>query len=84
MRNIWVFFDRRKKDLLNQKIRTIRVFYVLDLFSIDDDIETEFFESFAEMSINNYPELFDFDFSQFLKSFDFSSIPISAFTTFQK
>ena len=84
LRNIWVFFDRREKNLLNQKIRTIRVLNVLDPFFINDDVETEPFENFAEMSINDYPELLDFDFSQFLKSFDFSSIPISAPATFQK
>ena len=80
---IWSSFDYRKNDLLNQEIRTIRVLDELDLFSIDDD-ETEPFGNSAEISINDYPELFDFDFSQFLKGFDFSSIPISAFTTFQK
>ena len=84
MRNIWVSFDRREKNLLNQKIRTIRALNVLDFFSIDNDVETEPFEGSAEMSINDYPGLFDFDFSQFLKGFDFSSIPIFVFTTFQK
>ena len=83
LRDIWVSFDRREKDLLNQKIRTIRALDVLDPFSIDDDVEAEPFESFAEMSINDYPELLDFDFSQLLKGFDFSSIPMSAPTTFQ-
>ena len=83
LRDIWASFDRREKNLLNQEIRTIRVLDVLDFFSINDN-ETEFFENSAEISINDYPELFDFDFSQFLKGFDFSSIPISAFTTFQK
>ena len=81
--DIWVSFDRREKNLLNQEIRTIRVLNALDLFSIDD-YETEPFESSAKISINNYPELFDFEFSQFLKGFHFSSIPIFAFTTFQK
>ena len=84
LRNIWVFFDRREKNLLNQKIRTIRALNALDLFSIDDDVETEPFENSAKISINNYPELLDFDFSQFLENFDFSSIPIFVFTTFQK
>ena len=84
LRNIWVFFDRREKNLLSQKIRTIRALNVLDFFSIDDDVETEFFENSAKISINDYPELFDFDFSQFLKGFDFSSIPISALAAFQK
>ena len=83
LRNIWVFFDRRERDLLSQKIRTIRALDVLDFFSIDDN-ETELFESSAEISVNDYRGLFDFDFSQFLKGFDFSSVPISAFATFQK
>ena len=78
-----VSFDHRENDLLNQEIRIIRALDEFDFFSIDDD-ETEFFENFAKISINDYPELFDFDFFQFLKGFDFSSIPISAFTTFQK
>ena len=82
LREIWFFFYHRENDLLNQEIRIIRV---LDefFFSIDDG-ETEFFNGFAEMSINDYPELLDFDFSQFLKKLDFSSIPISVFTTSQK
>ena len=78
-----VFFYYRENDLLNQEIRTIRALDELDFFSIDDD-ETKLFESSAEISINDYPELFDFDFSQFLKRFDFSSILIFAFTAFQK
>ena len=83
LRNIWAFFDRREGDLLNQKIRTIRALNILDPPSIDDN-ETEPFESSAKISINNYPDLLDFDFFQLLESFDFSSIPISAPTTFQK
>ena len=83
LREIWFSFDHRENDLLNQEIRTIRVLDELDPPSIDDN-ETELFENSAEISISDYPELFDFDFSQFLKRFDFSSIPISAFTTFQK
>ena len=83
MRNIWVSFDRRERNLLSQKIRTIRVLNALDFFSIDDN-ETEPFENSAEISINDYPELLDFDFSQFLENFDFSSIPISAPARFQK
>ena len=83
LREIWFFFDHRENDLLNQEIRIIRALDEFDFFSIDDN-ETEFFENSAEISINNYPELFDFDFSQFLESFDFSSIPISALVTFQK
>ena len=83
LREIWVFFDHRENDLLNQEIRIIRGLDEIIFFPIDDD-ETEFFDGFAEMSINDYPELFDFDLSQFLERFDFSSIPISAPTTFQK
>ena len=84
LRDIWVSFDRREGDLLSQKIRTIRVLNALNLFSIDNDVEAEPFESSARMSINDYPELLDFDFSQLLESFDFSSIPISAPATFQR
>ena len=82
LRDTWVSFDRREKDLLSQEIRTIRALNALDLFSIDD-VEAEPFEGSAEMSINDYPGLLDFDFSQLLEGFDFSSIPISALTTFQ-
>ena len=83
LREIWSSFDHRENDLLNQKIGTIRALDELNFFSIDDN-ETELFDSSAEISINDYPELLDFDFSQFLKRFDFSSIPISAPATFQK
>ena len=83
LREIWFSFDHRENDLLIQEIRTIRALDELDLFSINDN-EAEFFESSAKISINDYPELLDFDFFQFLEGFDFSSIPISAFTTFQK
>ena len=83
LREIWFSFDHRENDLLNQKIRTIRALDEFDPFSINDN-EAELVESSAEISINDYPELFDFDFSQFLESFDFSSIPISAPATFQK
>ena len=83
LREIWSSFDHRENDLLNQEIRTIRALDELDLFSIDDN-ETEPFESSAEISINDYPELLDFDFFQPLEGFDFSSIPISAPATFQK
>ena len=83
LREIWSFFDHRENYLLNQKIRTIRALDKLNLFSIDDD-KTKLFDGSAKISINDYPELFDFDFSQFLEGFDFSSIPISAPATFQK
>ena len=83
LREIWSSLDHRENDLLNQKIRTIRALDELDPFSIDDN-EAEPFGGSAEISISDYPELFDFDFSQLLESFDFSSIPISAPATFQK
>ena len=83
LREIWSSLDHRENDLLNQKIRTIRALDELNFFSIDDN-EAEPFEGFAKISINDYPELLDFDFSQFLENFDFSSIPISAPATFQK
>ena len=79
--DIWASFDRRENDLLNQEIRILRALDEIDpLVGLN---ESELIGS-EEMSINDYPELFDFDFSQFLKRFDFSSIPISAFTTFQR
>ena len=81
LREIWSSFDHRENDLLNQEIRTIRALDELIFFSIDD-VGAEPFESSAKISINDYPELFDFDFFQFLKGFDFSSIPIFVFTTF--
>ena len=78
---IWVFFDRRKNDLINQKIRTIRALDKLLFFSIDND-EAEPTEGFAEMFFNYIPELNNVDFSQILNGYDFSSIPISAPATF--
>ena len=83
LREIWSSFDHRENDLLNQETRIIRALDELDFIIINDD-ETKPFENSAEIFINDYPELFDFDFSQFLKRFDFPSIPISAFTAFQK
>ena len=83
LREIWFSFDHRENDLLNQEIRTIRALDELKNFSIDDS-ETGPFEGSAEISFNDYPELLDFDFFQFLEGFDFSSIPISAPATFQK
>ena len=62
LREIWSSFDYRENDLLNQEIRTIRALDELDFFSIDDN-KTEPFENSAEISINDYPELLDFDFS---------------------
>ena len=80
---IWGFFDRREDDLINQKIRTIRVLDELDFFSIDDD-QAEFFENFTEMFFSQIPELNIIDFFQILEGFDFSSIPIFSVVTFQK
>ena len=79
--DIWAFFDRRENDLLSQEIRTLRIFDEIDPPAELNESE---FINFEKVSINDYPGLLDFDFSQFLKGFDFSSIPISAFTTFQK
>ena len=83
LRDIWASFDRHEGDLLSQEIRTIRALDALDFLSIDDN-EAELFEGSAEISINDFPGLLDFDFSQPLEGFDFSSIPISAPATFQK
>ena len=79
--DIWGFFDRRENDFLNQEIRIFRALDEID-FSVGLN-ESEPVGS-EEIFINDYPELLDFDFSQFLKRFDFSSIPISPFTTFRK
>ena len=79
--DIWVSFDRRKNDFLNQEIRILRILNEIDFPIGLNESEPVGFE---KISINDYPELFDFDFSQFLKKFDFSSIPISVFTKFQK
>ena len=79
--DIWAFFDRRENDFLSQKIRTFRALDEIDPFVGLNESEPVGSE---EISINDYPELLDFDFSQFLEGFDFSSTPISAFTIFQK
>ena len=79
--NIWISFDKRENNFLNQKIRTFQALDEIDLFAGLNESKPAGSE---EVSINGYPELFDFDFSQFLERFDFSSIPIFAFTTFQK
>ena len=79
--DIWVFFDRRENDFLSQEIRTFRILDENDFLAGLNESE---FVGFEEVSINDYPELLDFDFSQFLKRFDFSSIPISAPAAFQK
>ena len=79
--NIWAFFDRRENDLLNQEIR---IFQALDEIDPPVGLNESKFNGSEEVSINDYPELLDFDFSQFLERFDFSSIPISVFTIFQK
>ena len=79
--DIWVSFDWRENDLLNQEIRTLRTLDEIDPPAGVNESEPVGSE---EVSISDYPELFDFDFFQFLKGFEFSSTPISAFTTFQK
>ena len=79
--DIWVSFNRRENDLLNQKIRILRALNEIDPpvgLNEPEPVGSE------EISINDYPELFDFDFSQFMEKFDFSSIPISTPATFQK
>ena len=79
--DIWASFDRRENDFLSQEIRTLRALDEIDPpagLSESEPVGSE------KISINNYPELLDFDFSQFLECFDFSSTPISALTTFQK
>ena len=83
LRDNWGFSDRRENDLLKQKIQIILALEEINLFSIDDD-GAEPFDGSAEISINQIPELFDFDYSQIFDGFNFSSIPISSFTTFQK
>ena len=72
LRDIWGFFDRRENDLLKQKIRIIRALDEINPFSIDDD-GAKLFDGSAKISINQNPELYDFDFS---------SIPIDLFATF--
>ena len=79
--DIWVSFDKRENDLLNQKIRTFQILDEIDPFAGLNESEPAGSE---KMSINGYPELLDFDFSRFLEKFDFSSIPISAPAPFQK
>ena len=79
--DIWVFLDRRENDFSSQKIRT---FQALDEINPLVGLNESGPNGSEEVSINDYPELFDFDFSQFLERFDFSSITISALTTFQK
>ena len=63
--NIWVSFDKRENDLLSQEIRIFRTLDEIDLFAGLNESEPAGSE---KVSINNYPELLDFDFSQFLKS----------------
>ena len=71
--DIWGFFYWHENDLLNQEIRTFRILDEIDLpAGLNESVPS----GFEKVSINNYPELLDFDFSQFLKKFDFSSIPI--------
>ena len=75
------FFDKRENDFLNQEIRIFQALDEIDFFFVLNELKPAGSE---KVSINGYPELFDFDFFQFLKKIDFSSIPIFAFTTFQK
>ena len=58
--DIWVSFDRRENDFLNQEIRTFRALDEIDFFVRLNESEPGGSE---EASISNYPELFDFDFS---------------------
>ena len=75
------FFYRRENDLLNQEIRIFRTLDEIDLFA---ELNESNLVGFEKVSINDFSELLDFDFFQFLEKFDFSSIPIFSFTTFQK
>ena len=79
--DIWVSFDRRENDFLSQEIRTFRI---LDEIDPPAGLNESELVGSEKVSINDYPGLLDFDFFQFLKGFDFSSIPISAPATFQK
>ena len=79
--DIWVSFDRRENDFLNQEIRILRA---LDEIDFHVGLNESKSGGSEEVSINDCPELFDFDFFQFLERFDFSSIPIFLFTAFQK
>ena len=63
--NIWVSFDRRENDVLSQEIRTLRT---LDEIDLPVGLNESKPAGSEKMSINDYPELFDFDFSQFLES----------------
>ena len=58
--DVWVSFDRRENDFLNQKIRILRILDEIDF--LVRLIESEPVDS-EKISINDYPELFDFDFS---------------------
>ena len=79
--DIWASFDRRENDFLSQEIRTLRALDEIDFPAGSNESEPAGSE---EISINDCPELLDFDFSQPLEGFDFSSIPISAPTIFQR
>ena len=58
--DIWVFFDRRENDFLNQEIRIFRILDEIDPFAGLNESELVGSE---EVSINDYPGLLDFDFS---------------------
>ena len=58
--NIWVSFDRRENDLLSQEIRTLQTLDEIDFLAGLNESE---FNGSEKVSINDYPELVDFDFS---------------------
>ena len=58
--DIWVSFDRRENDLLNQKIRTFRA---LDETGFPVGLNESEFVGFEKMSINDYP-CYDLSFRQ--------------------
>ena len=70
--DIWVSFDRRENDFLNQEIRTLRILDEIDPLAGLNESEPVGFE---KVSINDYPGLLDFDFFQFLKSLIFRRYP---------
>ena len=71
--DIWVSFDRRENDFLNQEIRIFRILDEINFLAGLNESEPVDSE---EMSINDYPRLFNLDFFQLLERFVFSSIPI--------
>ena len=79
---IWFFFYPRENDLINQKIRTVRVLDKLIFFPLM--ITKQNPPKVLQKCFNQIPELNNVDFFQILDGFDFLSIPISAPATFQK